>query len=78
MFEKNIPWRSHSCDVCKNPVYSICQNAVGEEGYGSKILCYLCAREEREFPNTKGTCSKYPYISCRKDERIVFYEIWRN
>jgi len=27
-------------------VHSICGNTVGEEGYGSKILCYLCQKEE--------------------------------
>ncbi|KAK9719068.1 hypothetical protein QE152_g22863 [Popillia japonica] len=38
--------RAHSCDICKNPVHAICGNTVGEEGYGSKILCYLCQKEE--------------------------------
>ncbi|KAK9744168.1 hypothetical protein QE152_g8036 [Popillia japonica] len=38
--------RAHSCDISKNPVHAICGNTVGEEGYGSNILCYLCLKEE--------------------------------
>ncbi|GFU68908.1 SCAN domain-containing protein 3 [Trichonephila clavipes] len=37
---------AHSCAICKNQVRAICGNAVGEEGYGSKILCYLWRKEE--------------------------------
>ncbi|GFY42653.1 integrase catalytic domain-containing protein [Trichonephila inaurata madagascariensis] len=37
---------AHSCAICKNQVHAICGNAVGDEGYGSKILCYLCQKEE--------------------------------
>ncbi|GFV84935.1 uncharacterized protein TNCV_3892731 [Trichonephila clavipes] len=37
---------AHSCAICKNQGHAICGNAVGEEGYGSKILCYLCQKEE--------------------------------
>ncbi|PRD18188.1 UNVERIFIED_CONTAM: hypothetical protein NCL1_61589 [Trichonephila clavipes] len=37
---------AYSCAICKNQVHAICGNAVGEEGYGSKILYYLCQKEE--------------------------------
>ncbi|GFY38752.1 hypothetical protein TNIN_448131 [Trichonephila inaurata madagascariensis] len=37
---------AHSCNICKNQMPAICGNTVGEEGYGSKILCYLCQKEE--------------------------------
>ncbi|GFY68363.1 uncharacterized protein TNIN_104411 [Trichonephila inaurata madagascariensis] len=37
---------AHSCNICKIQMPAICGNTVGEEGYGSTILCYLCQKEE--------------------------------
>ncbi|KAF2904823.1 hypothetical protein ILUMI_01350 [Ignelater luminosus] len=39
---------AHSYDICKNPVHAIYGNTAGEEGYGSRILCYLC-QKRREY-----------------------------
>ncbi|KAF2888906.1 hypothetical protein ILUMI_17267, partial [Ignelater luminosus] len=46
---------AHSYDICKNPVHAIYGNTVEEEGYGSRILCYLC-QNRSEYKRTKGTC----------------------
>lgn len=49
---------AHSCNICKNPVHAICGNTVGEEKYGSKILCYLCAKEE-SIKDQRENAAKY-------------------
>ncbi|GFY68362.1 hypothetical protein TNIN_104401 [Trichonephila inaurata madagascariensis] len=37
---------AHSCNICKIQMPAICGNTVGEEGYGSTILCYYAKRRE--------------------------------
>ncbi|GFX82855.1 hypothetical protein TNCV_2958111 [Trichonephila clavipes] len=50
----------YSRAICKNQMHAICGNAVGEEGYGSKILCYLCQKEENIKYISKRKCCKTP------------------
>jgi hypothetical protein len=33
---------AHTCMGCKKPVHAICGDNVGEEGYGTQILCRRC------------------------------------
>ncbi|KAF2889933.1 hypothetical protein ILUMI_16240 [Ignelater luminosus] len=54
---------AHLCDICKNLVHAICGNTVGEEGYGWKILCYVC-QKRRKFKRTKQTCCTKPKKIC--------------
>ncbi|KAI4463133.1 proteasome inhibitor [Holotrichia oblita] len=61
--------RAHSCDICKNPVHAICGNTVGEEGYGSKILCYLCQKEE-SIKDQRENAAKHLIRSAEKMKEV--------
>lgn len=60
---------AHSCDIYKNPVHAICGNTVGEEGYGSKILCYLCQKEE-SIKDQRENAAKHLKKSAEKMKEV--------
>lgn len=37
---------AHKCDSCNSVVHAICGITIGEEGYGSKVVCVMCQVEK--------------------------------
>nr|XP_039252453.1 uncharacterized protein LOC120329741 [Styela clava] len=44
---------AHKCVECGIIVHAICGRTVGEEGYGSKVICFKC---EGQRPSTSSEC----------------------
>ncbi|GFY31751.1 hypothetical protein TNCV_4200601 [Trichonephila clavipes] len=63
------PTGAYSCDICKNQMHAICENTVGEEEYGSKILCYLCQKEENVKYQRENT-AKHQKRSAEKLKKV--------
>lgn len=65
-----------SCDNCKQPVHAICGESIGEEGYGAKVLCFLCNKEnvirlERDvIKNIKRSAQKMTEVAFKKFKDI--------
>ncbi|GFT43589.1 hypothetical protein NPIL_572921 [Nephila pilipes] len=64
---------AHSRDIRKIQGHPICGNTVGEEGYGSKVMCYLCEKEE-SIKDQEDNAEKTPE-KISKNERSLFVEI---
>jgi hypothetical protein len=37
---------AHSCQICNQAIHAICGDTIGDEGYGSKVICFLCSKEK--------------------------------
>lgn len=42
----NAATGAHKCESCNSVVHAICGITVGEEGYGSKVVCVMCQVEQ--------------------------------
>lgn len=59
---------AHSCSSCKEPVHIPCAvpGAEDEEGFGSKVLCNNCSKDEPPLKKTKMWLTPYTSDDIRK------------
>ncbi|CAB4023881.1 Hypothetical predicted protein [Paramuricea clavata] len=37
---------AHRCKLCHKPVHLPCGEPVGDEGYGQKVVCFVCDKSK--------------------------------